>query len=147
MSNAGWVDLWHMIVAILARQSPFVAVLMATGAVFVLVMAVEGVRTSLLSIWRGHRAVPISLEPPESEPLLLATPAPPLNPPARSFSVRSVPRAAATAARKRKPLTVATRSFRSPRPTIRRHPMLEFAVAEPMPEFSADTPDCHRESV
>ncbi|MEJ0026661.1 MAG: hypothetical protein WDN01_11590 [Rhizomicrobium sp.] len=139
MNKAGWVDVWHLVVAIMSRQPPFVQIMCATGVVFIAVMAVEGLRTSLAAIWRAHRAPPVPA-PVKNEPVALAAPAAAADAPAtRAFSVRSVPRAAATSARKRKPLTVAARQFRSPRPTIRRHPMLDFASAGEMPHFSADT--------
>jgi len=139
MNKAGWVDVWHLAVAIVSRQPPFVQIMYATAAVFVAVMAVEGVRTSLAAIWRAHRAAPASA-PPQEEPVVLAAPSPIAGAPVtRNFSVRSVPHAAATNTRKRKPLTVAARQFRSPRPQIRRHPMLDFAAAAEVPHFSADT--------
>ncbi len=139
MNKAGWVDVWHLALAVVSRQPPFVQIMCATGVVFIAVMAVEGLRTSLVAIWRAHRSAPAPA-PARSEPVALAAPAAIADAPAsRAFSARSVPRAAATSARKRKPLTVAARLFRSPRPTIRRHPMLDFPSAGELPHFSADT--------
>ena len=132
------MDVWHLVVAIVARQPPFIQIMYATGAVFVAVMAIEGLRTSLAAIWRAHRAGPV-LAPPKAGPVAMAAPASVADAPAsRVFSPPRVPRAAATGARKRKPLTVATRQFRSPRPTIRRHPMLDVTDFGELPHFSAD---------
>src|SRR5258707_15601581 len=100
MDKAGWTDVWHMIVAIVARQPPFLAILMVLGAVFVAVMALEGLRTSLLAIRRAHRGAPSAMA---EKPVALAAPAPFALPAARGFSVPRVPSAAATSARKRKP--------------------------------------------
>ncbi|MEI9988873.1 MAG: hypothetical protein WDM86_02440 [Rhizomicrobium sp.] len=139
MNKAGWLDVWHLALAVAARQPPFVQIMYATGAVFIAVMAIEGVRTSFAAIWRAHTAKP-DLVPAKSEPVALAAPAAVADiAPTRAFSARSVPRAAPTCARKRKPLTVTARQFRSPRPTIRRHPMLDGPSAGELPQFSADT--------
>ncbi len=117
-----WWDVWHMVLAIVARQSPFAQVMLATGAVLIAVMALEGLRTSLLAIRRGHRSAPPLAAPP-ADGVTLAMPAP--APPAKIYS----PRALHAAARRPKPLTLSPRQFRSPRPTIRRHPMLHLASA------------------
>ncbi|MEI9995367.1 MAG: hypothetical protein WDM91_12285 [Rhizomicrobium sp.] len=135
MHEAGWVDVWHLALGVVGRQSPFVAIMIAAGAVFFLVMAVEGVRTSLLAIWHDHRAAPAHA-PPKEAPVALAAPAPVM--PSRNFSAPRVPRAAVLPARKRKPLTVSARQFRSPRPKIRRYPALEFPAAPEMPLYTAD---------
>ncbi len=76
MDKAGWTDVWHMIVAIVARQPPFLAILMVLGAVFVAVMALEGLRTSLLAIRRAHRGAPSAMA---EKPVALAAPAPAVN--------------------------------------------------------------------
>ncbi len=139
MDKAGWMDVWHLALAVAMRQPPFVLIMYATGAVFIAVMAVEGVRTSLAAIWRAHKSGAPDA-PAEPKPVALAAPASdPAAPATRSFSAWSVPHAAATSARKRKPLTMTARRFRSPRPTIRRHPMPEAAAHDEMPNFSADT--------
>ena len=127
MDKAGWIDLWHIALAVIARQPPFAAIMIVTGVAFVAVMAIEGTRTSLVAIWHAHRTPP-ALERPKQAPGAAAPPAP-ATANARSFSVRRGPQAAATLARKRKPLTTSARPFRSPRPTIRRHAALDFAAA------------------
>ncbi|HEY0104455.1 MAG TPA: hypothetical protein VGB91_00110 [Rhizomicrobium sp.] len=151
MQKAGWLDVWHLVVAVISRQPPFLAIVIVTGAVFFAVMALEGCRTSLLSIWRGHRRTE-GLAPPAETPVALAAPAPLAARPAalpvsRSFSPHSVPRAAATTARKRKPLTVGIRNFRSPRPKIRRHPMLPMQIEAELPHYSADIPVLQHEGI
>ncbi len=133
------MDVWHLALAIVMRQPPFVQIMYATGAVFIAVMAVEGVRTSLAAIWHAHK-FGASAAPAKAKPVALAAPASDgMAQVSRAFSVRSVPRAAATPARKRKALTIPARQFRSPRPTIRRHPMLDVAAFDELPHFSADT--------
>ena len=114
-----------MVLAIVGRQPPFAQIMFATGAVFVAVMALEGLRTSLLAIWRAHR------------------PAPPLAMPAAALPAKIYsPRALHAASRRPKPLTLSPRQFRSPRPTIRRHPMLQFASASDGAVYdTGDTPE------
>ena len=142
MHKAEWMDVWHMIVAIVARQPPFLAILIVIGAVFVAVMALEGLRTSLLAIWRAHRIAAAPAPRPTENPVALAA-----VPATKSFSAARGTRAAATPARKRKPLTVPSRNFRSPRPTIRRHPMLEFTAEAALPHYAADTAVFQHEGV
>jgi hypothetical protein len=115
-----WLDVWHMVLGIVARQPPFAQIMFATGAVLVAVMALVGLRTSLLAIWRAHKAAP----PPAAAPAADATLAMPAAP-AKIYS----PRASHAASRRPKPLTLSPRQFRTPRPVIRRHPMLPFAAA------------------
>jgi len=121
-----WLDVWHMVLAIVARQPPFAQIMLATGAVFVAVMALEGMRTSLLAIWRAHKAVPVPPQaelPPESATLAMPAASAPLS---KSFSARL----AAATPRRPKPLTLSPRQFRSPRPVIRRRTMLLSALSE-----------------
>jgi len=147
MNKAGWADVWHLVLAIMSRQPPFIQIMYATGAVFIAVMALEGVRTSLAAIWRAHAAGPVPA-PPKSEPVSMAAPlSVSAGPVTRAFSAPRVPHAAATATRKRKALTVPARQFRSPRPTIRRHPMLDVATLSDLPHFSADAGVLQHESV
>lgn len=133
--KAEWSDVWHLVTAIVARQPPMIAILFAAGALFVIVMAVEGVRTSLLAIWRGHLAPPAPLAPRKPDPIALAAPAALSAPLSRGFTTRSVPRAAP---RKRKVLTANARPFRTPRPKIQRRPMLETSGAQDLPIFTAE---------
>jgi hypothetical protein len=140
MHTAGWLDVWHLVIGIVARQEPFVAIMLATLAVFVVVMAIEGVRTSLLSIWRAHRAAPeaVTLAPPPEAPIALAAPA--LEPLAKNNSSTFSARLAAAPARRPKPLTLSPRQFRSPRPKIRRHARLDFSAFTLVPENTAAAP-------
>lgn len=133
MNTAGWLELWHVAVGIVSRQQPFGAIMLVTAAAFVVVMTLEGIRSSLLAIWRGHRAVPAPLAPPPAEPVELAMPAPLRE----NISSGFAPRPAATPPRRRKALTLSPRQFRSPRPKIRRHPRLEFSLLSDLPEDSA----------
>ncbi|HXC55956.1 MAG TPA: hypothetical protein VNU97_11725 [Rhizomicrobium sp.] len=137
MASAGWAQVWHLVAAIVARQPPFLQIMIATGAVFVAVMALEGVRTSLLAMWRAHRTAQHLPAPKEQARASSGPAAAPL-----SGSLFSPPaaRAAARIVRKRKPLTVSARQFRSPRPTIRRYGMLEFAGASELTQSLADAP-------
>jgi hypothetical protein len=132
MNSAGWIDIWHIAGAMLARQAPFVQILAVTLAALFVVMAVEGFRTSLIAIWRGHRSAPMLV------PRAKATAMTPFAAPAsKSFSFRPV----SPAAPKRKALTANPRQFRTPRPTIRRHPALDSAVFAAPPQYAADTPE------
>ncbi len=130
-----WLDVWHMVLAIVSRQAPFTQIMVATGAVFVLVMALEGVRGSLLAIWRAHKAAP-PLALPQDEPVTLAMPLPATGARGKSFA----PRTAAHAARRPKPSLPSPRQFRSPRPQIRRHSLLDFAPLSDSGESSAYAP-------
>jgi hypothetical protein len=133
MNKAGWVDVWHLVLAIVARQPPFTQIMIATGAALAVVMAVEGLRTSLLAIWRAHR---IPAPPPPAvdrttAPVKMASP-----PQARGFSAKS----AFAAARRPKPPSSAPRSFRSPRPSIRRYPTQDIAARTETLQVAADAP-------
>jgi hypothetical protein len=131
-----WLDVWHAVLAVVSRQAPFTQVMVATGAVFVLVMALEGVRSSLLAIWHAHKASP-PLAMPREEPLTLALPLPAAQA-GKSFSPR--PRTAAHLARRPKPSLPSPRQFRSPRPQIRRHGLLDFAPLSESGENSLHAP-------
>jgi hypothetical protein len=129
-SMQDWLDVWHTVLAIVARQPPFAQIMIATGAVFVAVMALEGIRTSLLAIRHAHKTVPAPAphEALPPEPVTLAMPAAPRA--AKAFSARATARPAAAAPRRPKPLTLSPRQFRSPRPTIRRHAAFLSALSE-----------------
>ena len=137
MNTAGWLDVWHLVLAIVARQAPFTQIMFATGAVFVVVMALEGLRTSLLAIWHAHKNSHLLAPTPRASTTLAMQAAAPLS---KSFSVRAVARFASSPARRPKPLTLSPRNFRSPRPQIRRHPMLDFGVLSELPDNSAIPP-------
>ncbi len=134
MNTAGWLDVWHMVAAIVARQPPFWQIMLATGAVFLVVMALEGIRTSLLSIWRAHaRGAAAMPAPPRATAHAMAGGAPV----AKNISAPSQMRFSAISMRRPKTLTLTPRQFRSPRPKIRRHPRLEFESFGDLPENSA----------
>jgi hypothetical protein len=132
MDKAVWMDAWHAVLAVIAYQSPFAAIMLATAFIFIVVMAIEGTRHSLAAIWHAHRATapapPPSLAepPPLEEPVAMAAPAP-AAPLTRAFTPRP------SIARKRKAMTATARQFRSPRPTIRRQVLL--APAETRESF------------
>ncbi|MEI9888695.1 MAG: hypothetical protein WDN08_19785 [Rhizomicrobium sp.] len=136
MSTAGWLDVWHLAVAIVVRQPPFLQIMYATGAVFLVVMAVEGVRTSLLSIWRAHRQGAIAPPPP---PRVTAHAMPGPSPFPKNISALSQTRFNAVPVRRPKALTLSPRQFRSPRPKIQRHPRLDYASFADLPENAALT--------
>jgi len=131
MNDAGWIDIWHIAGAMLARQTPFVQIFAVTLAALFVVMAIEGFRTSIVAIRRGNRAV-ATVAPPSVTGAAEAL-APPA---AKSFSLRPVVRASA----KRKALTAIPRQFRSPRPTIRRHPAPAPDILAAPPQYASDTP-------
>ena len=143
MHSAGWIDVWHLVTAIVARQQPFTQIMMATGAVFFAVMALEGIRTSLVLMWRAHRAV--SLAPPRNAPQALAMSGGDLL--TKSFSPKLQSRSAAPPRRKRKPLTLSVRQFSSPRPKITRRPKLDLAPLSNLPENSPSAPFMLRDAL
>jgi hypothetical protein len=114
MNTSGLPALWHSATAIVAQQTPFMAILLVTLAALFVVMALEGFRSSLMAIWRAHRTSaptkPTSLE----TPVRLAAPAPHA-PRTRSFTAKKPPRSP-----RPKVLDQPPRQFRSPRPTIHR---------------------------
>jgi hypothetical protein len=132
MSSAGWIDIWHIAGAMLTRQTPFVQILSVTLAALFVVMAIEGFRTSLVAIWRGHRGAPTFA--PREKTVAAASFASPVS---KSFSFRPAP----PPVPKRKALTANPRRFRTPRPTIRRHPTLDSTVFAAPPHYAADTPE------
>ena len=134
---SSWLDVWHLVLAIVARAPPFGQIMYATGAVFVVVMALEGLRTSLLAMWRAHKPAPPLTAPPGGT-TTLAMPA--ASPRSKSFSATGPSRFAVAASRRPKALTLSPRQFSSPRPRIRRHAMLEFAVESALHENSANAP-------
>jgi hypothetical protein len=132
MHQAGWSDVWHMTLGIVGRQPPFLQIAIVTGVAFVLVMVLEGVRSSLVAIRAAHRAAP-PLAPPPAEVVERAAPS--LAPSSsRSFSAPRV----IQAARRPKPLTVRARKFRDTRPTIRRHPVLDLPLASETALYAAE---------
>jgi len=109
MNTTGLPELWHIVLAILSRQTPFMQIMLVTLAALFVVMALEGVRSSLRAIWHAHRAT--AAAPPLDSPRTLAAPT--------AFAPRTSSFAATRASRP-KVLDQAPRQFRSPRPTIRR---------------------------
>ena len=119
MIGADLAKMWHIALALLARQTPFVQMLLVVTAALLAVMTIEGFRTSLIGIWRGHRPTPslvLTSRPQAASASLNAAFEP--TPPSKIV----VPKSAALM-RKRKPLTANRKAFRSQRPTIRRHPV------------------------
>ena len=110
---AGWSDVWHAALSLIAQEPPFTQIAIVLGTAFVLVMALEGVRASVAAMLHAHRAEPTPLEAPKREPVEMAMPA---ATPTRSFSA---PRELYIARPKR--ATSPTRKFRDLRPTIRRN--------------------------
>jgi hypothetical protein len=119
MHQAGWNDVWHAMLALIAQEPPFVAIGIVTGAAFVAVMALEGMRASAAAMIHAHRAVPAPLEAPKPEQAALAGPA---AAPSRGFSIgRAMP-----VVRPKREVSPA-RKFRELRPTIRRNASLQMA--------------------
>ena len=127
MISADLAKIWSIALAALMRQPPFLQILMVAVAALLVVMTIEGFRTSLIAIWRGHRPVP-SLAP-NARPQALASATPLSTPFAPTPPAKIVVAKSAATVRKRKPLTANPKAFRSPRPTIKRHPapFTEFA--------------------
>jgi hypothetical protein len=128
MHSAGWIDIWHIATAILARQSPVMQILAATFAALFVVMAIEGLRSSLLAIWRNHRD-PVTLARRSRDDTAAAPP-----PGTKSFLFKPGPRPVV----RRKALTENPRQFSSPRPTIRRHPAASMDDLAALPQYRPD---------
>ena len=117
MDHAGLIDVWNLSGAIVARQTPFAQIMITVGAAFFVVMAIEGIRTSILAM-RNVAAPPVTrsrMDLQEKDIKLdkaarLFTAKPVLRPPARP--VRKAARTTTVASAKR--LT----------PAIRRQPRL-----------------------
>ena len=143
MKNAGWLDLWHHALTTVASQPPFVQIVIVTGIAYVLVMALEGTRASILAIWHGHRT---PAPPPPAVPARTVTLAAPAQtpvaapPPSRSFSAKPAPRAAAVPARRPKAVSLAPRQFRAPRPKIRRQTLADAVSVAEVPNMVASAP-------
>jgi hypothetical protein len=116
---AGWSDVWHAALSLIAQEPPFAQIAIVLGLAFVAVMALEGIRGSLTAMMHAHRVQPAPLEAPKPEPVEMAMPA---GAPTRSFSI---PREFQTVRPKR--LSVPARKFREMRPTIRRNSSLSAA--------------------
>lgn len=129
MHSAGWIDIWHIAIAILVRQSPFMQILMVTFAALFVVMAIEGLRSSLLAIWHNHRN-PAALAPRSRD----ETAVPPAAAGTKTFLFRPGPRPIV----RRKALTANPRQFSSPRPTIRRHPVSSTDDLAALPQYHPD---------
>ncbi|MBV9419620.1 MAG: hypothetical protein JO348_07595, partial [Alphaproteobacteria bacterium] len=71
MISADLAKIWSIALAALMRQPPFIQILMVAVAALLVVMTIEGFRTSLIAIWRGHRPAP-SLAP-NARPQALAS--------------------------------------------------------------------------
>ncbi len=117
--GGGWADVWHLVLAIISRQAPFVQVMSWTGAVFFLVMAIEGIRSSILAMTRSGEATVTSAPVAEiaSPPMALG--------PVVSQAYAAVPRVAGkppVVTRKRKPLTTRVRHSRPPKAGDPAHP-------------------------
>lgn len=111
MNTTGWPELWHVTLAILSRQTPFIQIMTVTLTALFVVMALEGFRSSLRAIWHAHR-----ISSPAAIPEARATRA--------ASSAAFTPRMQSFIARPRRPKSPdqSPRQFRSPRPVIRRMP-------------------------
>lgn len=136
MGSAGWAEIWRIATAMLTSQPPFIQILAVTLAALVVVMTLEGFRTSLLAIWRGHRK-PTSLPAVTQSLAAPAMNVPFAPPPMRSFAVIKP----AARAPKRKALTPNRKAFRTPRPVIRRHPPLSTSAFTELPHYLRSAPE------
>jgi len=115
MNTTGLPELWHVTLAILSRQAPFVQIMLVTLAALFVVMALEGVRSSVRAIWRAHRTPKLPAVSQLNTPVALAAP-PAFGPRMRSF----VGKPPVKRASRPKVLDQPPRQFRSTRPVIRR---------------------------
>jgi hypothetical protein len=114
MAHAGLIDVWHMLRAIVERQTPFAQIMITAGTAFFIVMAIEGIRTSILAMHRGAQAESIPVPPERNSPAMSA----PAGETAvsRIYATKPMLRPAARPLRKLRPVTVAKRLT----PVIRR---------------------------
>ncbi len=54
MEHAQLTQVWDLLAAIVARQTPFAQIMITLGTAFFIVMVIEGIRTSILAMRRGH---------------------------------------------------------------------------------------------
>jgi len=129
MDHAGLMDVWNILRAIVARQMPFAQIMIAAGAVFFIVMAIEGVRTSIVAI-RTSPAEPKAqtktytsavAEPAEDGPVT------------RLYAGISSTRQAARPVRNFRRIALPVVTAKRLTPAIRRHPKLDLA------EYSAES--------
>lgn len=114
MTTTGLPELWHSALAFLSHQPPFGQIMLVTLAALFVVMALEGLRSSLSAIWRAHRTSVAQHH--DDAPVRLAAPSV-AAPRSRSFIAK--PR---TPSSRPKAADHAPRQFRAARPTIRRNP-------------------------
>lgn len=112
MANAGLWDVWNLLRAIVARQTPFAQIMIITGTALFIVMAVEGVRTSILAMRRGADGF---AQPQQANSPPMAAPADVASV-ARVYAAKPMLRPAARPLRKLRPVSVAKRLT----PAIRR---------------------------
>jgi hypothetical protein len=96
MDHAQLLQVWNLLTAIVERQTPFVQIMITVGTAFFIVMAIEGVRTSLLAIRRGHSEPPASAKPDSAPPAAAANDVAVT----RSYSARGTPRPVARPVKK-----------------------------------------------
>lgn len=58
MHHAGLTEVWNLLRVIVARQAPFSQIMIAVGAAFFVVMAIEGMRASVLAMKRAATPIP-----------------------------------------------------------------------------------------
>lgn len=96
MDQAQLLQAWTLLTAIIVRQSPFAQIMIVVGTAFFAVMAIEGIRTSILAMRRGH-SQPRALAIPDSPPPAAVVSDVPV---ARLSTTRSIPRPVTRSAKK-----------------------------------------------
>jgi hypothetical protein len=120
MDHAGLIDVWNLSGAIVARQTPFAQIMITVGAAFFVVMAIEGIRTSILAIRNAAVIAPpvtgsrMNLQEPDIKPDRAA----------RLFAARPVSRPPARPVRKAARITPVASAKRLTL-AIRRQPRLD----------------------
>jgi hypothetical protein len=127
MAHAGLIDVWRMLRAIVERQTPFAQIMITVGTAFFIVMAIEGIRTSILAMRRGAEAGNRPVPPETNSPPMAARADQAKG--SRIYATKTMLRPAARPLRKSRPVTVAKRLT----PAIRRSDKINSS------EYSADT--------
>ncbi|MBL6853542.1 MAG: hypothetical protein ISS15_01305 [Alphaproteobacteria bacterium] len=135
MTTTGLPELWHSALAFLSHQPPFGQIMLVTLAALFVVMALEGLRSSISAIWRAHRTS--APQQHDDAPVRLAAPSA-AGPRSRSFTAK--PRAPSS---RPKAADHTPRQFRAARPTIRRIPSSAPAegVQHQIPEVQSGESD------
>jgi hypothetical protein len=143
MSNAGWIDVWNLALKVTANEPTPLTILIGLGAVFVVVMFLEGLRASFLPVRYASliaRKYPNTLAQPPSLQARASSPSQVYE--TRPFRA-SQPKRVAPGGQNQKRSIAQVRPTRPTKPQIRRMPMVNMEQAfqaQELPSFSPTSP-------